>query len=302
LEVVGLGLAIPNPTTGSLLPMLPTIESGEDTIMGSGDADPPVGTTITNDYTSSLMIYPWEIACMKVWAAVGLVRISGTIYAAETITLSESSLGDLACGAPIEEIHEAVAIAAAHASLYRIDNVVVGSDGVIDVLTGTPSTSPTAPDTPSGHVSCGTILIYPNATAIYQYQINRDFVPAAPLSIMMAVADGDLAYAEHSTTLTVTIKDQYNNPYTISQVSVTVSFDKGTGDVGGGSTATKTTAVGSNQVVFTYHRNLNSYTYTLDPDDPVESSPLLRATLVQNPSAYTYGAVILRDNAGNFLP
>lgn len=299
LEIVGSGQAIPNPTGAA---MFPTVEAGEDAIMQLESVTLPSGTSVTNDYTSSLMVYPFETACMSVWVAVGVFRIGGVIYAAETMTLNESNIADLSCGAPIEEIHGAVAIGAADATLYRIDSVVIGADGVVDVVAGTAASSPVAPDTPTNHVLCATVLIPPGATAIYGWQINKAFTPAVPVLLTVSVADADLAYAQHSTTITVSVDDQYGNDYKLSSVSIQAEIESGTGFIDGGASSTQTTPSGTNSVTFTYSRDLETYTYTEDPEDPVESSPVIAITLVQNPSIISKTYIILRDSTGALLP
>lgn len=299
LEIVGSGQAIPNPTGAA---MLPTAEAGEDTVLQVESVTLPSGTSVTNDYTSSLMVYPFETACMKVWVAVGVFRIDGVIYAAETMTLSESNIADLSCGAPIEEIHAAATIGAAHATLYRIDSIVIGADGVVDVVAGTEAATPVAPDTPTSHVLCATVLIPPGATALYGWQINKAFTPAIPVLLTVSVADGDLAYAQHSTTITVSVDDQYGNDYKLASVSMLAEIESGTGFIDGGTSSTQTTPSGSNSVTFTYSRDLETYTYTEDPEDPAESSPVIAISLIQNPNIISKTYIILRDSTGALLP
>lgn len=296
LEVVGNGQAIPMPVSGA---MLPTIETGADAILSIESADPPVGTTVTNDYTSSLMVYPFESAAMMVWVATGLYRIDGTIYAAETMTLDESNVNTLSSGAPLEEIHQAVAIGSAHSTLYRIDSVVIGSDGVVDVVAGTAAAEPAAPATPASHVLCATVLIPPGCTAIYGWQINKSFSPAVPVLLTVSVADGDLAYAEYGTTITVSVDDQYGNDYTTS-VTIEAEIESGTGFIDGGTSSQRNTSGGS--ATFNYARDLETFTYTADPADPVESSPVIAITLLQNPAIISKTYIILRDSTGALLP
>lgn len=300
LEVIGHGQAIPMPVSGGS--MLPTIAAGEDAILQYGDVDPPVGTEVSNDYTSSLMVYPFETAAMRVWVATGLYRINGVIYAAETMTLDESNLNTLASGAPLEEIHQAVAIGAAHSTLYRIDSVVIGADGVVDVVAGTAAAEPVAPSTPAEHVLCATVLIPPGSTAVYGWQINKAFAPAVPVLLTVSVADGDLSYAQYSTTITVSVDDQYGNDYKLSSVSIKATLESGTGFIDGSTTSTRGTPSGGNSVTFGYARDLETYTYTADPADPVESSPVIAISLLQNPSIISKTYIILRDSTGALLP
>ena len=153
--------------------------------------------------------------------------------------------------------------------------------------------------TPADHVLCATVLIPPGCTAIQGWQINKSFAPAMPVLLTVSVADGDLAYAQYGTTITVSVDDQYGNDYTTT-VTIKMEIESGTGYIDGGTSSQRNTSGGS--ATFNYARDLETFTYTEDPEDPVESSPVIAISLVQSPTIISKTYIILRDSTGALLP
>lgn len=128
----------------------------------------------------------------------GSYRINGVTY--------ELSPGSMVMGvAPIQvmsadtttvmgEAGQVISFAAAPSvGWFRYDPVVVGIDGVIDVVTGTAwqwpgyptfSGEPTIPNVPGGHTQVGFVLVHGGATEITQEMIGRYFEAPHPAEIV----------------------------------------------------------------------------------------------------------------------
>lgn len=267
LEVIGSGTAIPTPTTG---PMLPIPEIAPDAVL------------------TGLQLIALESDVMQVGVSVGTFRIGGVLYAQETMTLANDNLNTFGSGLPLETTAGVVAFAAAHASLYRIDIVVSGTDKVLQVVTGTAASAPTQPAIPSEHVLAGKVLIPPGITAIKAEHFNREFVTPTASQLQSSSVDLDLAWGEDYTDITIAVLDQYGRAITGTNWGITATVTTGTGTV---DSATKWTGSGSNQATFRYTRDYGG----------TEHSPFLQFALVQNPSLLTVSAITLRDIDGNVL-
>lgn len=267
LEVIGSGQAIPTPTSGSMLPV-PAVNP--DAVL------------------TGCQLLPFESDEMKVGISVGTFRIGGVLYSLETMTLADTNLNTFGSGLELETTAGVVAISAAHATLYRIDIVVMGIDKVLDVVAGTAASTPTQPSTPADHVLVGRILIPPAITAIKTEHINRDFVAPMASQLASSITDTDLAWAETYTDITISVKDQYGRNLTGTNWGITAAVTSGTGTV---DAATKYTGTSGNSVTFRYSRN---YGVT-------EHSPFLTFGLTQNPSMVAVCVITLRDIDGNIL-
>jgi len=225
---------------------------------------------------------------MSVQVLHGSARFSGTTTA--TTTLLMGGNGYLGGEGYLDGITANIAInAAPSAGTYRYDLIVIGSNMTFDYVAGTAAASPVMPAVPSGHLLCGWILVSPGVTQISRLEINKTFTAVTASYMTVAVADNDLAWAELSTTVTVSIKDQFTQPIS-GNWTVTLAFSEGNGllSFGGGTPAsTATGQTTGSTIAFTYTRN----------QDSGDLSPLLVANLV---GTYVVGycAFTLRDIDG----
>jgi len=170
---------------------------------------------------------PWSVAVRG-----GTYRINGTIYTLAN-TLYYTGLGDIAAIV-------AVSTPPATAGLYRYDILVIGTDGAIHVVAGTEAATPVMPSTTASHVKINHILRYYGQTRIDQSDIGRNFTVSTPVQIDISASDDELTWAETTSTLTVSVYDQYGALY-LSSVVINASFLSGNGTL---SPMAKSTATG----------------------------------------------------------
>lgn len=278
LTLVGFGTAIPDPVGGALLPVL---GAGEDAVL------------------SGLDIYPYQTPAMAVYITTGTYRVGGTNYTAGPITMAAGSALTMGSGAPIDATAAAVAIAAAHGSLPRLDLLVIGTDGVVDRVAGTAADPPIEPNVPSGHLRIGNVLVPPGVTAIKGEHVNRSYTPPeATQLVITAVSDTELAWGENTATITLAVRDQYGNNVN-GHWGVKATINPGTGYIDDNatvSTATKytTTNLGNPAatVTFTYTRNLAA---------SPEKSVVLAFEMLSVAGFTTGQSLLLYDSGGNLL-
>jgi len=270
LTVIGLGTAIPQPTDSSLLPT------------------PPIGVDAV---LAGLELFPFETPGMFVYVSTGTFRIGGTIYTVEPSLMSESNLLSMNSGAPLDTTAEAVAISAAHSTLYRLDLIVVGADMVIHTTNGTAAATPVEPAVPVGHLRLGNVLVPPGVTTILQSHLNRTFSNPIASQLTLTISDSDLAWGENSCTITAKVLDQYGRIITGTNWGVYAEFLSGTGTIDGQTTSTRYTGTSSNQAIFIYARNTAAG----------EKSPMLQFSLIQNPNLKMIQFITVRDTSGNIL-
>ena len=268
--IVGNGAAIPTPTGAS---MFPTAQAGPDAVL------------------LSCKVKATD-AGMYVYIETGTYRIDGTTYTLSAMTAAETNIATAAMGVPIDVTHLVKAIDAASSTLYRFDLLAVGTDGTVDLIKGTAASTPTMPDTPTDHVALGWVFIPPDTTDITDALINRPFAEPVASTLDVTVADGDLAWAETSTTITVAVLDQYQRAIIGTNWGIYGEFVDGNGTLDGNSTETNYTGTGSNSTTFTYARGLN---------DPGDESPRLKFSLTQNPDVQMQTVILLRDASGDIM-
>ena len=280
VEVVGPGLFVPSPVTGSQAS--PTPGTGQNTVL------------------SGARVHALDTPSMNVYVETGTYRISGIVYTLGAMTMSESNNTTMASGVPIDITAGVVSIAAASATQWRIDIIVVASDGVLDVVTGTPADSnPETPTVPAGHVLLGTVKIPPGQTAIYEYLCN---VPYSETMASQIVADSQYTELNWSTsydTITVTVKDQYNNPVLGEYLNVTAEIINGSGNLGGGDLTEITTGINitTGQAVFIYYRDSDYQ----DPGASEEGPVFITFTVVQSNGISTVTSFNLLDESGDYI-
>lgn len=113
---------------------------------------------------------------MEIIVDTGTYRINGITYTLSTILMDNSAIEMDNAAITMDGIGGVVVLDAAHATLWRYDLIVVGTDGVIDVVKGdTAASFPAVPDTPANHVAIGFVLIPPGITVVLDDLINMDY-------------------------------------------------------------------------------------------------------------------------------
>ena len=194
LELTGHGILIPTPVAGG---------------SGAPDIPEPADTVLTG-----CAVHASQPTAMTAIIEPGTYRIDNTVYTLSGLIMNRTDIEmnrfDLIMG----EVAQTVSFAAAHATLFRYDRIVAGIDGLVEVVQGDnfAYTAPgSIPDLPADHVSLGWVLIYPNMTAIDQTDINRMFTTPVASQMRIAIEDDELEWTDLTTTLTVSIRDQYGN-------------------------------------------------------------------------------------------
>lgn len=281
LEVSGPGIYVPTPIPGSS--SAPTIDGGSDAVLTGG----------------KLHAMP-ETPSMNVWVETGTYRIAGTIYTLGSITMSESNTVDMDSGIPFDTTAGTVSIAAAHATQWRIDSIVVASDGVIDVVQGDNAASnPTVPSTPAGHILLGTVKVPPGTTAIYEYLVNSQYVDGFVSRIVPDETYIVMDWDDASQTILVELQDQYGAAIKETGYWITGTIVSGSG---GFIQEQSEMTVGVNpttgQASFIYFRDDNYQEPEADEEGPV----LITFTLVQNLGMITSATAIqLKDAIGGYI-
>lgn len=178
---------------------------------------------------------------------------------------------------------------------YRYDLLVVGDNGTVDLVKGTASATPALPSVPAGHVLIRSVLIPANASAIDQTLIGAVWT-APEASFLSAVADDDeLAWAEETTHVRVTVKDQYGNNIGLAAPgwNVTLEILSGSGTVTSAEEGPLTTVHQHYGGGTAYY----DFTYTR-PAAPTDASPTLQAVLVDIPRLQAGLSITLLDENG----
>ena len=286
VEVIGHGRAIPTPIAGDTLP-IPTAQ--EDGII------------------TGMEVLESAIGGMNVTVNSGTYRIDGEIYTFSAPITGYVVMDDpapmlmggglvMGAGATITS----VALAAAPAVGYgRYDALVIGTDGTVDVITGSVSilsSEPSYPSIPSDHILIDYIFIYGGMTSIPSDAIGirwtEPYANTADTTSSMKQPDGsyEMAWSAIDDTpvgsITVTIRNQYGGTESISETA-TITLVGGTGGVGvagaGPFSASASRTIGSS-AIFYYERN-----QLASP----EFSPLITIEFENHPSLTLVFIIIL---------
>jgi hypothetical protein len=202
----------------------------------------------------------------------GTYRISGVLYTLAE-TLSYPGLGSIAaivdCGA-----------APAVAGTYRYDLLSIDTAGVITVTAGTAAAPPVMPSTPAGEIKLDHVLRHYGQVSIIQSDIGKLYTAPALTTITAAVTDDELAWAELTTAITLTFRDQYGALYTGAK-TINASFLLGNG------TIAPISKSGSGSSF--------AYTYTRD-QEVTDESPAIQ--FLSTTGALAMAQIILYDDAG----
>ena len=206
----------------------------------------------------------------------GTYRISGALYAlAETLTVS--GLGSVAaivdCGA-----------APSTAGLYRYDLISINAAGTITVTAGTEAATPVMPATPSSQVKLDHVLRYYGQTTIIQADIGKLWTAPVFTTLTAAVDDDELAWAETSTHIHLTCRDQYGALHAGAK-TITAAITTGNGSISPASGSGSSSAF--------------TFTYTRGGADPGDVSPLLTFSSPTGP--FTTAFIKLLDASGDLM-
>jgi hypothetical protein len=237
----------------------PSISGGADTLMSGGGVS---ATPNTPD--------------MVVHVAPATYRIDGVTY--------------------VSDVTDVTISAAPAAGQWRYDLIVAGDDGVVHVVTGTASATPVVPDVPVNHVLLRTILVSGGSTSVSQYAIGQTWTAPVATSVGMSITDDELAWAETSTAVRLTVYDQYGNTMATAGAGwyLTLSIMRGNGEVSSVEEGSSTTKVGQHAGSHAYA----DFTYTRE-GLTTDSSPLLQGVLEYGSYKYITGSIVLLDASGN---
>lgn len=217
VEVTGHGILIPTILPGGIPPVLP---------------DP--GDTVLTGGTLS----PSDPPSMAVTVAPGTIRIDGLVYSIQTLEMDRADIIMDRADLIMDGVSTVVALDPAHATLFRYDSIVVGKDGIVDVVKGanfahTAAVIPDPPWPPEDHVRLGWVLIYPGMTAVTAADINRLFTKPVAAELRVTIDKQELHWPQTSATISVSIRDQYGNrlPHDGAGYYVTVTWTAGTGSL-----------------------------------------------------------------------
>lgn len=222
IEVVGHGRAVPTAVPGGTARPSPSM--GGDAILS--------GCVVTETSPESM-----AVACSS-----GYYRISGVVYAllgtdADYVTMNATPEMTMGASYYMGVGIGAIDIDPADSTYYRYDILVVGTDGTIDYIAGTPASTPTMPETPSNHVRINWILVPPNATEIDQTNIGQVYTTPEVVSLSITYNPDDTVtfpspcYAPPTCKVRATMKDQYGNDIApAGLVYMTLTKNLGSGD------------------------------------------------------------------------
>jgi hypothetical protein len=205
----------------------------------------------------------------------GVIRIAGVNYNLSGMLMDRSDLVMDRSDLIMDNVGDSVTFDAASSTHFRYDSIVAGVDGDAHVVKGTnfltTDTIPDPPAAPTSHVRLGWILIYPNMTSVSAADINRLVSDPVPTELRVAVADEELAWGELSTTITISVRDQYGNLIQIGGVGycIEISWMRGNGTLSYGGVSQDESA----SLVF-YMGSSAVVTYTRDGNDPGDESPM----------------------------
>lgn len=205
----------------------------------------------------------------------GTYRISGVLYSLAS-SLSYPGLGAIGalvnCGTP-----------PATAGRFRYDLLSIDTTGAVTLTAGSEATVPVMPTTPTGELRLNHVLRYYGQSSIKQTDIGKMWTAPEFAALEVSVSDDELAWAELTSTLTATCRDQYGQGYT-GQKSINASFI-----VGNGTISPLVRSGASATMAFTYTRN----------QDANDSSPIVELRSPSGPFVAAY--ITLLDISGNIM-
>lgn len=262
----------------------------------SGDTSPSTPTA-SDAVLSGGKLFATNQGDMTIAIESATVRFSGVTYSISGLTMDNASVIMDMPAITLDSIGGVWTLTAPAAGTYRYDIFVVGSDLVIDVVSGTESSTPTMPATPSGHLLLDWVLLYGGQTEIIQADIHNTWTSPAPSYMEISITDNELTWIETNTEVIFTVKDQYGNQISIpGGTNLTFTIQTGNGLItSGGDSSTSSLTVGINDGA--------NFTYTRE-GLVTDSSPILSAVTeftATVPALSAGGAIILYDSTGGIM-
>jgi len=272
IELMGHGQVIPSPVSGDTFP---TPDTPPDCVL--------TGCNVFEVPNDPKMI---------VLVGVGTYRIAGMTYVLDEIEMNNDyyRMGD---GGGMGQVAGALPVNAAPASgYYRYDMITVGIDGVLHYTAGTAATSDPVKPTPAvNHVLVGDHFLIPyGLTKITSKYIGMSWSTPVWSEIVMVIADNQLGPGELTTTITVTVRDQYGNPLPGTGYGWYIFLDimAGNGYVSSAEEGESSTRIGGHTM------SGSGYTFGYRRDGLItDSSPVIKATLEIDYPLETVGQIYI---------
>lgn len=234
-------------------------------IVGSGQTVPtPIaGNTFpTASNGVATIISGFELSAssgMTIAVAAGTYRVDGVVsaFAGTTKTLD----------------------AAPGAGDARYDLLVLGADGVVDIVKGTANSSPVKPSVTTGHLLIGYVLVPGGVTAIKQEFIDKEWVPRIPTQMMVSANPEEINVFGYGSDITLQVYDQYGVLYS-SSWNIDVEIVTGDGDL---------SDVDSNGTL-TFSGSSTTFTYTTTSNSQLANA--LYFTLQERPAISTAVTIV----------
>jgi len=256
--------------------------------------DVPVTVGSTNAVLTGLDIYP-IYGSMRVEVSSGTFRINAVTYSAAGLILG-NSYNDMVLGdnTVLGEIVAVISLTAPSAGYYRYSILVIGVDGVVDLVNGTQATTnPVMPTTTAGHVKIGHILLYGGMTEITAADINKLWETPIPNALNILPTAADLEFPALSKEITITVKDQ-NNLSLTGNWSIRAVIEGGNGSLSGSEAITELIGgiYGGSSRIFTYYRD----------GLVTDISPKIRFSLIgYETTVYGYSLITIYDEFGDIM-
>jgi len=260
-------------------------DRGRIELIAHGSAIPTVISEITGSTADDGLLsggegFAQDPPSMTVDVGAGTARINGETYSfeADSVTLD----------------------AAPSAGYYRIDLIVVGTDGVLDYVKGTQATSdPVAPSVPANHVEVRRVLLYNANTAIYQYMVGQTWTDPEPTSLEITLSATYMEWNVGGDHIHIhaTVLDQYGQDLTpaaagMDHYDFTISWLEGNGNIDAVASPTPVTHSGVTTAD-------TDFEYTRD-NLVTDEGPTFEITVNSEPTAVDGNTQIeLRDADGN---
>lgn len=267
------------------------------TVMPGGSAPSP--PTQADCVLSGLKINSYETdPIMAVHVADGTFIINGTVFNSQSsIYMDAASLLEMSALNMMTMGQQVIVIPAAPSTnLVRYDMLVIGANGVIDLVSGTAvnkyTTIPTLPIVPTDHVRIGWIIVTDTTTGIKAWQINKIWeLPIVTAIKIDQTTPYTMTWTTTSLDIDIEVYDQYDELFSANHI-INLSFDTGNGSFSGTEALTTYTLNFTNsEETFTYYRD------GLVTDE----SPMIRAVHDDNNAIIALVQVMLEDSAGDYM-
>lgn len=277
IEVAGNGILLPTAVVG-------------------GNVTPPAQTAADAILTGCTLIAS-NPASMSLTVLAGTYRIDEVTYALSGLQMDRTDVEMDRIDLELDSVGDSVTFDAASASYYRYDLIVAGTDGRADVVKGTNFTSGgTLPDTPADHILLGYVFIPPNCTGITSGHIGKDYSAPVPSELSVVIADDELSWGELTTTISLSMKDQYGNCYPNTN-GWHYSFTWGNGN---GSLSYTGDQFDNTQAFSLYHNGIAATVTYTRTNDGYDVSPYWTIT-ESNTGLQNTAAITLLDGSGNIM-